>query len=77
MERIPSDYREAYPGPSAAALKKQLSRFFAETPSSCRIALALRSRHQWLTPTSKFIIDVFAGFLDSHQEMLDAIEASR
>ncbi|WFU80627.1 hypothetical protein QA645_40365 [Bradyrhizobium sp. CIAT3101] len=77
MELIPSDYREAYPGLSAAALKKQLSRFFAENAIILPHSAAASISTPMTRSDIQFFIDVFAGFLDSHQEMLDTIEASR
>ncbi|WFU79198.1 hypothetical protein QA645_32425 [Bradyrhizobium sp. CIAT3101] len=77
MAHIPSDYREAYPAPGAAALMKQLSRFFAENGIILPHSAAASISTPMTRSDAEFIIDVFAGFLDSHQEMLDAIETSR
>ncbi|WP_375789993.1 aspartate aminotransferase family protein [Bradyrhizobium sp. Pha-3] len=74
MAQVPNDYREAYPAPRAAILMKQLTRFFADNG----IILPHGATASISTPMTlvdaEFIVDVFAGFLDSHQDMLDAIE---
>lgn len=74
MARIPNDYREAYPAPAGAALMKQLTRFFADNgiilPHGAAAAISTSMTHV----DAEFIVDVLAGFLDSHQDMLDSIE---
>lgn len=74
MAQIPSDYREAHPTPAGATLMKQITRFFAENG----IILPHGASASISTPMTRgdaeFIIDVFAGFLDGHQDLLDAIE---
>lgn len=77
MASPPNEYREAYPAPPATALMKQLTHFFAENG----IILPFGASASISTPMTRadadFIVDVFAGFLDSHQEMLDKMEVSR
>jgi glutamate-1-semialdehyde 2,1-aminomutase len=77
MRRIPNDYREAYPTPAGATLMKQLTRFFAENgivlPNGAAASLSTP-----LGPVdAEFIIDVFNGFLDSHDGQLDQIESRK
>jgi glutamate-1-semialdehyde 2,1-aminomutase len=77
MRRIPNDYREAYPTPASATLMKQLTRFFAENG----IVLPNGAAASLSTPMgpadAEFIIDVFNGFLDSHDGQLDQIESRK
>ncbi|MDI3567379.1 aspartate aminotransferase family protein [Bradyrhizobium sp. Arg816] len=74
--QAPNDYREIYPTVAGATLMKQLTRFFADNGIILPSAAAALS-----TPMTRadaqFIVDVFAGFLDSHQNLLDAIEACK
>lgn len=76
MAQTPKDYREAYPSPTGATLMKQLTRFFAENG----IILPHGAAASISTPMSRsdadLIVDVFAAFLDSHQDMLDALAVS-
>jgi len=73
MGQIPNDYREAYPAAARAIVMKQLTRFFAENG----IILPQGATASISTPMTRadaeFIVDVFAGFLDSHRNTLDAI----
>lgn len=73
VAQLPNDYREAYPASAAVTLIKQLSRFFAENG----IILPHGASASLSTPLTcadaQLIVDVFAGFLDVHQELLDAI----
>lgn len=70
MAQTPSDYREAYRAPAAATLMKKLTRFFVENG----IVLPYDATASISTPMTsadaEFIVDVFAGFLDNHQEMV-------
>lgn len=74
MAQIPNDYREAYPAPAGATLMKQLTRFFAENGIILPHGAAASISTPMTRADAEFIVDVFAGFLDSHQGMLDAIE---
>lgn len=71
MALPPSEYRETYSQPPAAALMKQLTHFFAVNG----IILPYGAAASISTPMSRaegdLIIEVFASFLDSHQEMLE------
>lgn len=64
MPRFPNDYREAYPAPGAATSMKQLT----------RIALPASSSAPMTRIDAEFIVDVFAGVLDSHQDSPDEIQ---
>ncbi|MGY4183037.1 glutamate-1-semialdehyde 2,1-aminomutase [Bradyrhizobium sp. USDA 4518] len=74
MARIPNDYREAYPTLAAATLMKELTRFFAENGVILPHGAAASISTPMTRADAEFIVDVFAGFLDSDQDMLDAIE---
>ncbi|WFU14528.1 aspartate aminotransferase family protein [Bradyrhizobium sp. CB3481] len=73
VAQIPNDYREAHPAPAAATVMKELTRFFVENdiilPHGAAASISTPMTHA----DAEFIVDVFAGFLDSHQYMLDAI----
>ncbi|WP_316399085.1 aspartate aminotransferase family protein [Bradyrhizobium sp. 33ap4] len=73
MAKIPNDYREAYPGPAATTLMKQLTRFFAENGIILPNGAAASISTPMTRAEAELIVDVFAGFLDSHQDMLGAI----
>ncbi|WP_429034210.1 aspartate aminotransferase family protein [Bradyrhizobium sp. I1.14.4] len=74
MRCFPNDYREAYPALAAATLMKQLARFFTENGIILPHGAAASISTPMTPADAEFIVDVFAGFLDSHQDMLDAIE---
>ncbi|WP_369726235.1 aspartate aminotransferase family protein [Bradyrhizobium sp. LLZ17] len=71
--QTPNDYRGIYPTRAGANVMMQLTRFFVENgiilPHSATACVS--------TPMTRadaeFIVDVFEGFLDSHQDILDAI----
>ncbi|MBH5400740.1 aspartate aminotransferase family protein [Bradyrhizobium sp. CNPSo 4010] len=75
--QAPNDYRDIYPTAAGATLMKQLTRFFADNG----IILPYGASAALSTPMTRadgqFIVDAFAGFLDRHQNLLDAIEASK
>ncbi|WP_139481451.1 aspartate aminotransferase family protein [Bradyrhizobium ivorense] len=75
MPQIPNDYRDAYPAPAAATLMKQLTRFFAGNGIILPHAAAASISTPMTRADVESIVDVFAGFLDSHQDMLDSIDA--
>lgn len=70
MIQIPNDYRDAHPTPAGATLMKQLTRFFGENG----IILPHGAAASISTPITRadadFVVEVFAGFLDSHQDIL-------
>lgn len=74
MAEIPNDYRDAHPIPARAILMKQLTRFFAENgiilPHGAAASISTPMTHA----DAESIVDVFAGFLDNHQDMLEAIK---
>ncbi|MBR1165228.1 aspartate aminotransferase family protein [Bradyrhizobium elkanii] len=72
--QVPNDYREAYPTAAAAMLMKQLTRFFAENGVILPHGAAASISTPMTRADVKFIVDVFADFLDRHQDQLDAIE---
>ncbi|WP_346658058.1 aspartate aminotransferase family protein [Bradyrhizobium sp. 157] len=74
LARTPNDYRDIYPTPAGATLMKQLTRFFAENGIILPHGAAASISTPMTRSDAEFIVDVFVGFLDSHQDMLDAIE---
>lgn len=77
MEQIPNDYRDAHPEPAGATLMKQLTRFFAENGIILPHGAAASISTPMTRADAEFMLDVFAGFLDSHQDMLEAIQVRR
>ncbi|WP_050382185.1 aspartate aminotransferase family protein [Bradyrhizobium pachyrhizi] len=73
MAQTPNDYREAHPATAGATLMKQLTRFFAENGIFLPLGAAACISTPMARADAEFIVDVFAGFLDRHQSMLDAI----
>ncbi|WP_342710010.1 aspartate aminotransferase family protein [Bradyrhizobium sp. B124] len=73
MVQIPNDYREAHPAPTGATLMKQLTRFFAENGIILPHGAVASISTPMVRADAEFIVDVFGGFLDSHQDMLNAI----
>lgn len=74
MAQIPNEYREVYPAPAGATLMKQLTRFFAENGIILPHGAAASISTPMTRADAASIVDVFAGFLDSHQDLLDAID---
>lgn len=75
MAQIPHDYRDARPAPAGETLMKQLTRFFAENGIILPDGAAASISTPMTRVDAEFIIDVFAGFLDRHQDLLEAIQA--
>ncbi|WGR93387.1 aspartate aminotransferase family protein [Bradyrhizobium sp. ISRA443] len=73
MARVPNDYREAHPSPAAATLMKELTRFLAGNGIILPYGAAASISTPMTRADAELIVDVFAGFLDNHQDMLDAI----
>lgn len=73
MAQIPSDYRDAHPPAAGANLMKQLTRFFAENEIILPHGAAASISTPMTRVDAEFIIDVFAGFLDRHQDILAVI----
>nr|WP_283809230.1 aspartate aminotransferase family protein [Bradyrhizobium pachyrhizi] len=74
MVQIPNDYREAHPTPAGATLMKQLARFFAENGIILPHGAVASISTPMVRADAEFVVDAFVGFLDRHQDMLDAIE---
>ncbi|MCP3380225.1 aspartate aminotransferase family protein [Bradyrhizobium sp. CCGUVB4N] len=70
---IPNDYREVYPTPAGATLMKELTRFFAENGIILPCGAAASISTPMTGAEAGLIVDVFAGFLESRQDMLDTI----
>lgn len=77
MAQPPNEYRDAYPAPAAAALMKQLTRFFAGNGIILPHGAAASISTPMVRADADFIVHVFAGFLDSHREMLDKMVVRR
>jgi len=75
MARVPNDYREAYPTPAGAALMKELTRFFAQNGIILPNGAAASLSTPMELADAEFIVDVFAGFLDSHDGLMDSLES--
>lgn len=76
MAMIPNNYREAHPAPAGTTLMKQLTRFFAENGIILPHGAAASISTPMTLADAEFIVGAFEGFLDRHQDMLDAIEVS-
>ncbi|MGY4319387.1 glutamate-1-semialdehyde 2,1-aminomutase [Bradyrhizobium sp. JR3.5] len=74
MALVPNDYREAHPAPAAATLTKQLTRFFADNGIILPLGAAASISTPMTRADAELIVDTFALFLDSHRDLLDAIE---
>lgn len=68
----PSDYREICPTPAGATLMKELPRFFAENGIILPYGAAASISSPMTRAGTEFIVDVFAGFLESRQNILGA-----
>lgn len=75
--QAPDDYRDIYPTATGAALMKQITRFFAENgiilPHGAAASISTPMTHA----DAHLIVNVFAGFLDSHEDMLDKLDAPK
>lgn len=74
MTQIPNDYRDVHPAPAGAILMKRLTRFFAENGIILPHGAAASISTPMTGADAEFIVDVFAGFLDSHPDTLGAIK---
>lgn len=77
MASPPREYREAYSASPATALMRRLAHFFAENGIILPFGAAASISTPMTRVDADFIVDVFAGFLDSHQDMLDKMEVHR
>ncbi|WP_410712209.1 aspartate aminotransferase family protein [Bradyrhizobium sp. BEA-2-5] len=66
MIQVPNDNREAYPAPRALELMKQLVQFFAENGIVLPYGAAASLSTAMNRSDIEFVVDVFAGFLESH-----------
>ncbi|MCP3392212.1 aspartate aminotransferase family protein [Bradyrhizobium sp. CCGB12] len=69
----PTDYRDIYLRPDDATLMKELTRFFAENGIIVPYGAAASIPSPMTRADAEFIVDVFAGFLESRQDILGAI----
>lgn len=75
-QKIPSDYRDVHRASAGATLMKQLTRFFAQNGIILPHGAAASISTAMTRADADFIVDVFAGFLDSHQDILEEIQVS-
>ncbi|MDA9488664.1 aspartate aminotransferase family protein [Bradyrhizobium sp. CCBAU 11361] len=77
MAQVPNNFRDAYPRSAGAIVMKELSRFFGDNgiilPHGSAASISTAMSHT----DAEFIVDVFARFLDSHKDMLGAIDTTR
>lgn len=73
----PNDYREFYPTPAGATLMKELTRFFAENGIVLPYGAAASISTPMTRADAEFIVDVFAGFLESHQDIVGTINVRK
>lgn len=74
MAQMPNDYRDAYLAPAGATLMKQLTRFFAENGIILPNGAAASISTPMTRADAEFIVDVFAGFLDIHQDIFETTQ---
>lgn len=74
---IPSEYREYYPTPAGAALMKELTAFFADNGIILPYGSSASISSPMTRADAEFVVDVFAGFLESRQDMLSAIKVRK
>ena len=74
MRHAPNDYRGAYPTAAGAKLMREVTRFFAENgiilPNGAAASLSTPMVHA----DAEFIVDVFDGFLDAHDGLLNEVQ---
>ncbi|WP_306469174.1 MULTISPECIES: hypothetical protein [unclassified Bradyrhizobium] len=73
----PSEYREICPTPAGETLMKELTRFFAENGVILPYGAAASISSPMTRADAEFIVDVFAGFLESRQDMRGAMRVGR
>lgn len=73
MGQFPNDYREAYPSSAGVTVMKRLTRFFARNGIILPHGAAASISTPMTRADAELIIDVFAGFLDCHQDAVGAI----
>lgn len=74
MAQIPNEYRDAHLVPAGATLMKQLTRFFAENGIILPNSAAASISTPMTSADAELIVDVLTGFLDEHQDLLEAIQ---
>jgi glutamate-1-semialdehyde 2,1-aminomutase len=72
MVRRPNDYRDTQTSPLGTALMKEMTRFFTDNGIILPLGAAASLSTPMTRADAEFIVDVFAGFVDAHQDMLDA-----
>lgn len=77
MVQSPSDYRDAYAAPAGAALMKEMTRFFADNGIILPLGAAASLSTPMTRADAEFIVDVFAGFIDAHQGLLDSQRSAK
>ncbi|OSI71030.1 aspartate aminotransferase family protein [Bradyrhizobium canariense] len=77
MGRPPTDYRDAFPTASGAAVMKELSRFFAANGIILPYGAAAALSTPMNRADAQIIIEVFEAFLDNHRTQLENIEVQK
>lgn len=72
MSHLPNDNRDAHPTPAGASLMRQLTRFFAENGIILPHSAAASISTPMTRDDAELIVDVFANFLDSHQDIMES-----
>ncbi|MBH5373154.1 aspartate aminotransferase family protein [Bradyrhizobium glycinis] len=67
--QTPNDYRDAYLQPAGAGRMKELVRFFAVNGIILPYGAAASISTPMTRADAEFIVEVFAGFLDNHQDI--------
>lgn len=70
MAHSPTDYRDAYAAQACTELMKEMTRFFADNGIILPSGAAASLSTPMARADAEFIVDVFAGFLDSRQDTL-------
>lgn len=73
IAQIPKEYRDVQAAPAGAILTKALTQFFAENGIILPHGAAASISTPMTCADAEFIVDVFARFLDSHKDVVDAV----
>jgi glutamate-1-semialdehyde 2,1-aminomutase len=73
--QTPKEFRDTYPTPAGNTLMKRLSQFFSANgivlPNGAAASLSTPMGHA----DAELIVDVFNGFLDTHDSLLDQVQS--
>jgi glutamate-1-semialdehyde 2,1-aminomutase len=68
----PTDYRDGYASPADTALMKAMTRFFADNGIILPLGAAASLSTPMTHADAEFVVDVFAGFVDSQESIFDS-----